>query len=194
MTTGLVASDDVRDVPKIVLDVARPLRHVASGATLTDLLGTSDRAFAVNEERATEIARAASLDIPDKRGTDRSGPFILAMSSEGIEGDEGRAHGPRRRRDRIRRTRSRRSTFAAPLPWHGTAFLMGNAVAWLSRNPRSSTCGQTERRAGLRLTEGGESEVRRYVLFYMPITAVVLGVLVAPFAGARPKTRSGKRE
>ena len=65
----------LRDVPKVVVDVARPLHHVTSGATITDLLGTSERAFAVNEERASEIARSASRDIPEKRGSDRSGPF-----------------------------------------------------------------------------------------------------------------------
>jgi len=179
MTTGLVPSDEVRDVPKVVIDVARPLRKVASGATITDLLGTSDRAFAVNEERASEIARAASLDIPEKRGTDRSGPFVLAMASEGMKATKDAPHGPR-----VVVVGSSyafgTSNFRAPLPWHGTAFLMGNAIAWLSAKPALlDVPDKPSVGAGLRLTEGGEGEVRRYVLFYMPITAMVLGVLVA---------------
>ena len=179
ITTGLVPSDDARDVPQVVVDVARSLRRVASGATLTDLLGTSDRAFAVNEERASEIARAASLDIPDKRGNDRSGPFVLAMASEGTKATKDAPHGPR-----VVVVGSAyafgASNFREPLPWHGTAFLMGNAIAWLAAKPALlDVPDKPSVGAGLRMTEGGESEVRRYVLFFMPITAIVLGVLVA---------------
>jgi hypothetical protein len=57
---------------------------------------------------------------------------------------------------------------------------MGNAIAWLSAKPALlDVPDKPSVGAGLRLTEGGESEVRRYVLFYMPITAIVLGILVA---------------
>jgi len=199
ITTGLVPTDDMRDVPKVVLDVARPLHHVTSGAAIADLLVTSDSAFAVNEERASEIARSASLDIPDKRGSDRSGPFVLAIASEApkasastagaLDARAPAAHGPR-----VVVVGSSyafgTSNFRAPLPWHGTAFLMGNAIAWLSAKPAvldipdKPTVG-----AGLRMSTETEGEVRRYVLAYMPITGVVLGVLVA----LRRRSTEGKK-
>jgi hypothetical protein len=179
ITAGLVPTDEMRDVPKVVVDVARPLRRVTSGATVTDLIGTSDHAFAVNEERAGEIARAASLDIPDKRGSDRGGPFVLAMASEGMKPRPDASHGPRVVVIGSSYAFSS-SNFRAPLPWHGTAFLMGNAIAWLSAKPALlDVPDKPSVGAGLRLSTDGEGEVRRYVVFYMPITAMVLGVLVA---------------
>ncbi len=189
ITTGLVPTDEMRDVPKVVLDVARPLHHVTSGATVADLLSTSDRAFAVNEERATEIARTASLDIPEKRGPDRAGPFILAMASEGQKATANAPHGPR-----VVVVGSSyafaMSNFRAPLPWHGTAFMMGNAIAWLSAKPAVlDVPDKPSVGAGLRMSTETESEVRRYVLAYMPITGVVLGVLVA----VRRRATEGKK-
>ncbi len=189
ITTGLVPTDEVRDVPKVVLDIARPLRHVTSGVTVADLLSTSDAAFAVNEERATEIARAASLDIPEKRGADRSGPFVLATASEGLKATPTSAHGPR-----VVVVGSSyafaTSNFRAPLPWHGTAFLMGNAIAWLAAKPAVlDVPDKPSVGAGLKMSAETESEVRRYVLAYMPITGIVLGVLVA----VRRRSTEGKK-
>ncbi len=179
ITTGLVPTDEMRDVPKVVLDVARPLRRVTSGATLVDLLASSDHAFAVSEERASQIARASSLDIPDKLGTDRSGPFILAMASEGMKATKSAPHGPR-----VVVVGSSyafaTSNFRAPLPWHGTAFMMGNSIAWLSAKPSLlDVPDKPSVGAGLRMSAQVESEVRRYVLAYMPIAAAMLGILVA---------------
>jgi hypothetical protein len=179
ITTGLVPTDEMRDVPKVVLDVVRPLRHVTSNATVMDLLGTSDRAFAVNEERASEIARSASLDIPDKRGSDRAGPFVLAMASERPKISKDEPHGPRVVVFGSSYAFSA-SSFRAPLPWHGTAFLMGNAIAWLSAKPAVLDIpDKPSVGAGLRMTTATEGEVRRYVLAYMPIVGILLGVLVA---------------
>ncbi len=179
ITTGLVPTDEMRDVPKVVLDVARPLHHVTSPATVMDLLGTSDKAFAVNEERATQIARSASQDIPDKRGSDRAGPFVLAMASEGAKASAKAPHGPRVVVVGSSYAFSM-SNFRAPLPWHGTAFLMGNAIAWLSAKPAVlDVPDKPSVGAGLRMSTATEGEVRRYVLAYMPITGVLLGVLVA---------------
>jgi len=179
ITTGLVPTDEMRDVPKIVLDVARPLRRLSSPATTTDLLATSDHAFAVNEERASEIARSSSLDIPEKRGSDRAGPFVLAMASERPKVSASAAHGPRAVVVGSSYAFAT-SSFRAPLPWHGTAFLMGNAIAWLSAKPALlDVPDKPSVGAGLRMTTATEGEVRRYVLAYMPITGVLLGVLVA---------------
>ncbi|HEY1958008.1 MAG TPA: GldG family protein [Polyangiaceae bacterium] len=189
ITTGLVPTDEMRDVPKVVLDVARPLRHVTSPATVADLLTTSDKSFAVNEERASEIARAASLDIPEKRGSDRAGPFILAMASEGLKPTKDAPHGPRVVVVGSSYAFST-SNFRAPLPWHGTAFLMGNAIAWLSAKPAILDIpDKPSVGAGLRMTTATEGEVRRYVLAYMPITGILLGILVA----MRRRSTEGKK-
>ena len=57
---------------------------------------------------------------------------------------------------------------------------MESAIGWLSVKPMvldvpdKPTVG-----AGLRMSEDTEGAVRRYVLFYMPIVAILLGVLVA---------------
>jgi hypothetical protein len=179
----------MRDVPKVVLDVARPLRHVTSPATVADLLATSDKSFAVNEERASEIARAASLDIPEKRGSDRAGPFVLAMASEGLKPTKDAPHGPRVVVVGSSYAFST-SNFRAPLPWHGTAFLMGNAIAWLSAKPAILDIpDKPSVGAGLRMTTATEGEVRRYVLAYMPITGILLGILVA----MRRRSTEGKK-
>lgn len=189
LTTGLVPTDEMRDVPRIVLDVARPLRRVTTTATVTDLVTTSDHAFAVNEERASEIARAASLEIPEKQGADRTGPFVVAMASEGMKPTKDAVHGPR-----VVVVGSSyafaTSSFRAPLPWHGTAFLMGNAIAWLSAKPALlDVPDKPSVGAGLRMSTEVEGEVRRYVLGYMPLAGVMLGVLVA----VRRRSTEGKK-
>ena len=186
---GLVPSDEVRDVPKVVLDIVRPLRRGTSTATVTDLIGTSPSSFAVNEERAGEIARSASRDIPERRGSDRAGPFVLAMASEGLKATNTAPHGPR-----VVVVGSSyafaTSAFRAPLPWHGTAFFMGNAIAWLAAKPAlldvpdKPTVG-----AGLRMSVEVEGEVRRYVLAYMPLAGVVFGVMV----GVRRRSTEDKK-
>jgi hypothetical protein len=189
LTTGLVPSDEMRDVPKIVLDVVRPLRRTSATATVTDLIATSEHAFAVNQERASEIARTSSLDIPEKRGVDRLGPFVLAMSSEGTKPTKDAVHGPR-----VVVIGSSyafaTSSFRAPLPWHGTAFFMGNAIAWLASKPALlDVPDKPSVGAGLRMSTEVEGEVRRYVLAYMPLAGVMLGVLVA----VRRRSTEGKK-
>jgi hypothetical protein len=179
ITTGLVSSSEMRDVPKIVLDVVRPLERVPTAATLTDLVGSSDHSFAINQERASDIAHSASLEIPDRRGTDRSGPFVLAMAAEGPKATRDAPHGPR-----VVVFGSSyafaTSTFRAPLPWHGTAFLVGNAIAWLAAKPFVlDVPDKPSVGAGLRMNAEIEGEVRRYVVVYMPLAGITFGVLVA---------------
>jgi ABC-type uncharacterized transport system len=189
LTLGLVPTDDFRDVPKMVLDVVRPLRRVTSGAVVTDLIATSSTSFAVNEERASEIARAATREIPERGGSDRSGPFVLAMSSEGVKPTKDANHGPR-----VVVVGSSyafaTSTFRAPGPLHGTAYFMGNAISWLSAKPALlDVPDKPSVGAGLRMSVEVEGEVRRYVLAYMPLTAVAFGVMVA----VRRRSTEGKK-
>jgi hypothetical protein len=99
----------------VVFDRNRPTH--STGATLTDLLGMSDRAFAVNEERVSEIARGIARHSGKARhGSQR--PFILAMASEGMKARR------TRRVDRAwsssgRRTPSTSSFLRRSLAWHG---------------------------------------------------------------------------
>jgi len=178
ITTGLVPTDEMRDVPHIVVDTARPLRHVTSDANAADLLATSEKAFAVDEARASDIARAPSTEIPEKRGVDAAGPLVLAMASERPK-TKAATHGPRVVVIGSSYAFST-SNFRAPLPWHGTAFLVGNAIAWLSSKPELlDVPSKPSVGAGLRMSADVESQVRRYVLFYMPLVGIGLGVLVA---------------
>ena len=94
--------------------------------------------FAVDLERATAIIRTIASEVPEKQAGDVPGPFVLAMASE-------RAKAPRTPRT-DRASWSSGSTIAfsqpnlrAPLPWHGTAFLVGNASRGSRPSPRCST-------------------------------------------------------
>jgi hypothetical protein len=111
------------------------------------------------------------------------------MSSEGMKPKKDAAHGPR-----VVVAGSSyafaTSSFRAPLPWHGTAFLMGNAIAWLAAKPALlDVPDKPSVGAGLRMSTEVEGEVRRYVLGYMPLAGIMFGVLVA----VRRRSTEGKK-
>lgn len=200
--------DTVKDPPRIILDTTRALHHVeGQGATAQDLLVTSDQSFSVDLERAKSIIGTNVSEVPEKQAGDVSGPFVVAMASERAKVSKDAAHGPR--------VVVIGSTIAlsqpnwrAPVPWRGAAFLVENSISWLASQPQVLDIpARPSIAAGIKISEESRSEVRRYVLVYMPLAALLVGLAIglrrrstegAPRKGATPKTtprdaRRGKK-
>jgi hypothetical protein len=168
VTASLVGAPDGHP-PRIATFFSRSFRHVspAGAAPASDLLVTSDRAYA----KTSIVGAAAWSDAPPRDAVDPGGPFVVAMASE-------RA-GPR-----PARVVAIGSRFAlADDNWrqaralHGMAFLVDSAISWLAARPAVvDVPDRAEVAAGMRVSEEGRAEVRRYVLFFMPLSAGLLGV------------------
>lgn len=66
-----------------------------------------------------------------------------------------------------------------PRPLHGAAFFVDSALSWLvARPPVVDVPDKPEVAAGMRISEEGRDEVRRYVLVLMPLAAMLLGAAV----------------
>jgi hypothetical protein len=66
-----------------------------------------------------------------------------------------------------------------PRPLHGAAFFVDSALSWLAARPSVVDVPEKpEVSAGMRVTEEGRAEVRRYVLVFMPLAAALLAVAV----------------
>jgi hypothetical protein len=66
-----------------------------------------------------------------------------------------------------------------PRAMHGAAFFVDSAVSWLAA--RAAVVDVPERgevAAGMRVSEQGREEVRRYVLVLMPLAALLLGIAI----------------
>jgi len=181
ITQGLLQGDEIRY--RVLLQLAQglaPLDRAPSAAApaseplarLTPLLGTSDRAFGV-----LNAARLAEGDVElDKVEHDSDGPFTVAYAAElGTSTKDKRA-------GRLVVVGS-----ASPLlgsTWQdptlaGTRRFVESAVAWLVARPLLvSVPEKPGRQVELRFTEESLAEVVRYVLIYMPGTALFLGALI----------------
>ena len=177
VTQALVAETPAQHPPRIAAFVARSLARVTAegSAAAIDLLVTSDKAYGV-----TSIKGAAEwTGAPDPKPSDPRGPLVLAMASERPKSTKSAAHGPR--------AVVLGSGYALadenwkqPRPLRGDAFFVENAISWLASRP--AVLDVPERpavAAGIRITEESRSEVRNYVLIYMPLAAALLGLAVA---------------
>jgi len=175
VTAALVRSDENRDPPRISVHFTRSLKHVAGGASAVDMLVTSDKAFGV-----TSVAGAADWTGPPTKGEkDLSGPLAVAMASERPKTSPQAAHGPRAV---VIGTGSIivEQNWREPAPLRGSALLVENAISWLASKPEIlDVPDKPELAAGMRVSEESRSEVRRYVLLFMPLAAALLGVAVA---------------
>jgi hypothetical protein len=62
----------------------------------------------------------------------------------------------------------------------GAAFLVENAISWLASKPEILDVPEKPTvAAGIRINEDSRSEVKRYVLLFMPLAAALLGAAVA---------------
>jgi len=176
VTASLVAGGADSHPPRVALFFSRSLRHISppGAAWAADLLATTDAAYA----KRNLVGASAWADAPPREPQDPAGPFVLAMAGERGPALPGRVHGPR-----VVVVGSRfalaEDNWTQPRALHGTAFLVDSAVSWLTA--RASVVDVPDRAevaAGIRVSEQGRDEVRRYVLLLMPLAATLLGIAV----------------
>ncbi len=155
---------------RVLVTVAQSVRGL-EGAAPAPILTTSDQAFSVTDIRPFLAGAAVQ-----PRESDPRGPFTVAMANE-LERSGETAHGPRLV---IFGTSS--------LAW-GESFrdpgLMGNrllvesAFSWLAAEPALVTVPEKSRvELDVALTEESLTSVWRYVILYMPATALLIGALI----------------
>jgi hypothetical protein len=177
ITSALVRADEKRDAPRIVFHFARSMRPAAEpgSATPADLLSTSGKAFGL-----TNIIGASEWkDAPQKKAGDFGGPLVVAMASERPKTSPDASHGPRAV---VLGTASALTSpsFREPGPLRGAALLVESAISWLASKPQVlDVPDRSAVPAGIRITEDDRAAVRRYVLFLMPGTVALLGIVVA---------------
>lgn len=177
VNAALVKGDTKRDVPRIALHFARSMRKAAEpgSATPSDLLFTSSKAFGlVNVSGASEWK-----DAPQKKPGDVAGPLVVAMASERPKVTPSAAHGPR---VVVVGSASPLTspTFQEPLPLRGAALFVESSLSWLASKPQVlDVPDRTAVPAGIRITEDDRAAVRRYVVFLMPGTVAILGIMIA---------------
>lgn len=172
ITRGLVKEDGAAAYG-VLMSAAQSLRASATG-TPAPLLVTSDQAFSVKDIRPfTEEGKAVEPTASDPRG-----PFTVAMAAELPKPEASRAsHGPRL-------VVVGSANVAWGRNWRdstllGDALFMESALSWLSARPTLvSVPEKASHDAGLSLSEESLSDVRWYVLVYMPLTALALGGFV----------------
>ena len=137
ITTGLVPTR--RDARRAE---GRPRRRAAASSrddrrdASTDLLATSDRCVRGERRARQRRSRAPRRStFRTNAGTrSRRARSSSRWRAKAMKATKDAPHGPR-----VVVVGSSyafaTSNFRAPLPWHGTAFLMGNAIAWLSAKP-----------------------------------------------------------
>ncbi len=182
VTAALAKGDDKRDTPRTVIHFARSMRRVTDpgagtgGSALpVDLLLTSPKAFGL-----MNIAGASEWkDAPKKKTGDLGGPLSVAMAAERGKTSPSAAHGPR---VVVLGSASPLTspTFREPLPLRGAALFVESAISWLASKPQVlDVPDKTAVPAGIRITDDERAAVRRYVVFMMPGTALLLGIVIA---------------
>ncbi len=177
LTAALVRGDDKRDVPRTVVHFARSLRKVTEpgSATPADLLLTSQQSFGL-----VNIAGASEWkDAPQKKAGDLGGPLSIAMAAERPKTSPSAPHGPR---VVVIGSASPLTspTFREPLPLRGAALFVESGISWLASKPQVlDVPDRAAVPAGIRITDDDRAAVRRYVVFMMPGTVAVLGIVIA---------------
>ncbi len=194
VTAALVKSEGERDPPRTILHFARSMRRVseAGSAAAEELLSTSNQSFGL-----TNLAGAAEwTEPPAKTARDLPGPLVVAMAAERPKTTPTAPHGPRVVAIGSASVLTA-STFREPLPVRGAALLVESAVSWLSAKPQVLDVPERSAvAAGIRITDDSRSEIRRYVLLFMPGAVALLGIAVAMFrrAGERPPKKDPPAE
>lgn len=172
ITRGLVDHDG-KPLFRVVISAAQSLKATTSG-TPKALLVTSSEAFAVKD-----IYQFVDENQPvEKSPDDESGPFTLAMANELPKPSGSKsAHGPRM-------VVVGSANVAWNQNWRDTTLLgdrlfMESAISWISAEPALVSVPQKpSHAAGLRISAASVSEIRDYVLLYMPGAALLLGAFV----------------
>jgi hypothetical protein len=166
-----------------VLTVASSLTTTGAGsAAVTPLLVTSDAAFGMVDFKSMASGAPAIPGAADKKG-----PLTVAVAAErpGHDGGHPQTPGPAGRHGgRLVAIGSSGAVVGAN--WQreredlrGTALLVESAIAWLTERPPILDIPQKPAfTAGLRVSEDWLDATRRYVLLYMPLAAMLVGVAV----------------
>lgn len=177
VTSGLVKEESSRAVPRVVVGLARSMRKGSEpgSASPVELLSTSADAFGLT----SVIGASEWKEPPSKRATDLGGPLVLGMAAERAKLSPSAPHGPRAV---VLGTASMLTTetFRMGIGDRGAAVVVGNAISWLAAKPQVLDIPEKAAvPAGIRMTEDSRSELRRYVLLFMPGAFALAGVLVA---------------
>jgi ABC-type uncharacterized transport system len=193
VTASLVPGGGDEHPPRIEVFFTRSMRHVsAEGAPLAfDLLVTTEGAYG-----KTSLAGASEwTDAPPPAPSDAKGPLVIAMASERAPAHADAPHG-----SRVVVIGSRfalaEDNWREPRPLRGTAFLVENAISWLSARPVVvDVPDRAEVTAAMPISEGDRAYVRLYVVLLMPLAAALLGAAVwlwRAFSEGKPYERPAR--
>jgi hypothetical protein len=201
VTTTLVEGGRDPHPPRTALFSARSMRHVSpqDAAPAADLLVTTDHAFA----KRSIVGASRWADAPPREASDPGGPFVVAMASERPRigqspsrgpSPAGAPHGPRAVVIGSSFVLAE-DNWTQPRPLHGAAFLVDSALAWLAAQPQViDVPDRADVPAGIRISEEARAEVERYVLLFMPLAAVMLGIAVWAWRRSSENKPYKKRE
>ena len=171
VTVGLFHDDEARLRPQVT---AAQSLHATKDSAAKPLLETSKEAFSVKDIRPF-VDEGHPVE---KHAGDASGPLALAMASERpLSAGSKEKHGPRM-------VVVGTANVAFSQAWRdatllGNRVLVESALSWLAAKPAIvSVPEKPSHPAGLSLTEESLGEVLRYVLLYMPGSALGLGALI----------------
>jgi hypothetical protein len=176
VTASLVGGAAGTHPPRAEVFFARSLRHVSPPGTpwAAELLVTTSDAYA----KKSVVGASGWNEAPARDPKDSGGPFVLAMAGERPRVGPSAPHGPR-----VVVVGSRfalaEDNWRQPRALHGMAFLVDSALSWLAARPTVvDVPDRAEVAAGIRVSEEGRDEVRRYVLVLMPLAALLIGIAV----------------
>ena len=191
VTTGLVKSEGTRDVPRVVLYLARSMRRIVEPGSVNpqELLSTSATAFGL---RSIEGA-AEWKDAPQKHPGDLSGPLSIAMAAERPKVSPSSPHGPRVVVVGSSSVLANEAFRDLPA-YRGGPLLAESALSWLASKPQVLDVPEKAAvGAGMRVDEESRGAIRRYVVLFMPATVALLGLAIALFRRAG-EGRKGKKK
>ncbi len=192
VTTALVRSDRARDLPRVVVYLARSMRRAVEPGAVNaqELLATSASAFGL---RSIEGA-ADWKDAPQKHPGDLAGPLSIAMAAERPKASAASAHGPR---IVVAGSGSviANETFREAPAFRGGALFTESAISWLAAKPQVLDIPEKAAvGAGMRVDEESRSSIRRYVVLFMPATVALLGIAIALFRRAGEGRKNDKSD
>ena len=190
ITRGLIKDGEARF--RVVLQVAQGFDLEGKAAPL---LTTSEKSFAVRDASILATPKAAALDTV---AHDSEGPFVVGAAAElpplaaqlsGGQAASNQQPGSQQPGSPSEQHGSRLVVLGSSAPLLGTtwqdATLAGprrfveSAISWVAARPALvSLTDKPERHVDLRFTEQSMTQIARYVLMYMPATALALAALV----------------
>lgn len=180
------------DVPRVVTHFSRSLKRAdePDAPNAAPLLTTSASSFGL----VSIVGAADWTDAPTKKGVDLAGPLTLAMAAERPKPNAGAPHGPR---VVVLGSASYLTSpnWREPMALRGAAMLVESSLSWLASKPQIlDVPTRAEVPAGIRVTDEARSDVRRYVLVFMPGTVALLGLAVGLLRRAGEGERRGGKK